>query len=373
VGTGRRLLAGASIAATVLTTAATGATTATGAGTGPVGARSTSAEAVPLITAVSVSPDRVAVRGLDLVPVTVTVTFADTRYGDPDDVRLARTTEGAWDRSAPREILADLRRTGGSGAAGTFTATVRVPSSADGSWRVADVVWEGGPGGLGADPRSSGVADATLVVTGTHRPRIRFSVSPQPLPYPRTRATVRAVASFGDTGARIRGLDVGFGLDNSCGERVGPDTTARTDRHGVVTREISVPGLYSACAWAPFPGSSRFDSFPGWAVAGGPVRLGTVTSATPSRTSARRGSPVPVTGKAVAIVLPTTSFGGSPVSLQRRVAGHWRTVGTGDVRENGRFSLTAYPPRGRSLYRVRLQDGFWFASSASRTFTITGT
>src|SRR4051812_46266904 len=64
----------------------------------PAGGRA-GAATLPVMTAVGVSPGSVAVRGLDLVPVTVTVTFSDTAWGDPDLVLLNRTTKGAWDRS----------------------------------------------------------------------------------------------------------------------------------------------------------------------------------------------------------------------------------------------------------------------------------
>jgi hypothetical protein len=85
-------------------------------------------------------------------------------------------------------------------------------------------------------------------VTGTHRPRLRFSVFPLPLPYPQKRATSRAVVTFDDTRAPVAGLDLGFGLDNSSAERVGPDVTIRTNRHGVATRSIPVLTFFSACA-----------------------------------------------------------------------------------------------------------------------------
>jgi hypothetical protein len=326
----------------------------------------------PVLTAVSVSPGAVAVRGLDLVPVTVNITFSNTAWGDPDSVVLVRTTHRAWDRSAPRALVGMLARSAGTGSSGTFSGTVRVPSSAHGDWRVGFVGWPA-PFGAAIDVRSAGVPDATLSVTGTHRPRMRYSVSPQPLPYPQTRATVRVLISFDDTRTPVAGLPVGFGLDNSCAERIGPDVTVRTDPHGVATRSIRVFGLYGSCAWAPFPGSTAFLSFPGWATAGGRLRLGTVTSASPSRTSARRRSPVAVTGKATAIVVPLAANGAAAVALQRRVGRDWRTVGGGVLRANGHFTLTANPPRGRSLYRVRLENSYWYASSTSRTFTITGT
>ena len=75
----------------------------------------------------------------------------------------------------------------------------------------------------------------------------------------------------------------------------------------------------------------------------------------------------------LALAIPTTRFGGPPVALQRRVGRHWRTVGTGNVRQTGHFTLTANPPQGRNVYRVLLQGNLGFASSASRRFTITGT
>jgi hypothetical protein len=322
----------------------------------------------PVLTAVSVSPGAVAVRGLDLVQVTVSATFSDTAWGDPEMVVLHRTTKGAWDRSAPGELLAILRRSSGSGSAGTFTGTVQVPSSAHGSWRVALIGWPG-PFGPAIDVTTSGLPPATLAVTGTHRPRMRFSVVPQPVPYPQTRAVARAAMSFDDTRAPISGLTVGFGTDNSCAERIGPDATVRTDSHGVAARRITVSGPWVTCAWVPFPGSSRELSNPGWAVGAGLPRLGTVTSAAPSRASARRRTAVPVTGHVAALVVPARN----PVQLQRLVGRTWRTVNTALVRSSARFTVTANPPRGRNYYRMTFPGTTEYGPSTSSTFTITGT
>jgi hypothetical protein len=147
----------------------------------------------------------------------------------------------------------------------------------------------------------------------------------------------------------------------------------RTDRHGLATHPIWVLSSYTACAWAPLADAGSYESFPGRGSLMQVVLLGTRTSASPSRRSAPRRSAVAVTGRVLALTVPVTRFGGPPVALQRRVGHHWRTVGTGNVRDNGRFTLTANPPRGRNLYRVQLRGNLSYASSTSRTFTVTGT
>jgi hypothetical protein len=199
---------------------------------------------------------------------------------------------------------------------------------------------------------------------------MRLAVSPQPIPYPQTRATARAVVTFDDTRAPIPGFEVAFGTAASCaGWPPLPAVVVRTDRHGAAAHPIRVHGIDSVCAWGPLPGSSARESFPGWTTVPRYVTLGTVSSALPSRSSVRRRTPVPVTGRATALVVPS----GRMVALQRRVGRHWRTVNTGKIRPSGRFTVTASPPLGRNLYRVQLQGGYGFGSSASRTFVITGT
>jgi hypothetical protein len=231
-------------------------------------------------------------------------------------------------------------------------------------------LWSDGGGFIWGNLRDSGLPEPTLAVTGTHRPRIRISVSPEPLPYPRTRATERVVVTFDDTRAPIPGFAIAFGtLDSCAGWPPRPAAVLRTDRHGVATHPIRVRGVQSACAWAPLPGSGSRESFPGWGTLVRYVALGTVTSASPSRSSARRRTPVPVPGRATALVVPA----GWMVALQRRVGRHWRTVNTGKVRPSGRFTVAASPPLGRNLYRVQFQGSYWFGTSTSRTFTITGT
>jgi hypothetical protein len=99
------------------------------------------------------------------------------------------------------------------------------------------------------------------------------------------------------------------------------------------------------------------------------VTLGTITSASPSRSSIRQRRAVAVTGRVTALVVPS----GRRAALQRRVGRHWRTVSTGKIRPSGRFTVTASPPLGRNLYQVQFDGGYGFGPSASPTFVITGT
>src|SRR4051812_36768392 len=97
--------------------AVTALVTALGAGVAVSGSADAAPRTVPgrataartTITAVSVSPTAVKVRGLDLATVVVSVTLGNSEFGeDPDTVTLIRTTSKTWDRSAPGGLTAPL-------------------------------------------------------------------------------------------------------------------------------------------------------------------------------------------------------------------------------------------------------------------------
>jgi hypothetical protein len=306
------------------------------------------------------------VHGLDLATVAVSVTLTDPDLADPDTVTLSSTTKTPWDPSAPVELTAPLVRTSGTSGNGTYRAKVHVPSSAHGSWRVGYVTFGTDINSTSVDPRDSGLRDATLKVTGTHRPRMRFSVSPQPLPYPRRVVTVSARMSYDDTGTSITGRWVFFDVD--CEMGLGRSGQVRTDRHGLARFRAAAGEV--ACAWMPFPlRSALTDATEAFAGGSRTTMYGTRTTAVPSKTSARRGTRVAVTGHAFA-VLPVA---GNPVVLQRRVGRHWRTVGTATVRPSGRFTLVAHPPKGCTSYRAVLTATGQLVASTSRVFVLRGT
>ena len=137
----------------------------------------------PALTSVALSTDKVSVSGLDTVPVSVTVTasgYPGACPGSAGGVSLTRTSTQMWDRSAARALIAPLSCVGDSGGVRTYQAVVPVPSTADGPWRVVPSPRQR----LLGDPRTFGLPDAALTVRGTHRPRLRVSVAPEPLVYP---------------------------------------------------------------------------------------------------------------------------------------------------------------------------------------------
>jgi hypothetical protein len=324
------------------------------------------------ITAVSVSPTAVKVHGLDLTTVVVSVSLKDSERGDPVSVTLSRTTKTAWDPSAPGDLTAPLVRTAGTTGNGTYRAKVAVPSSAHGPWRVGSVNFSELWFTTGVDPRDFGLPDATLKVTGTHRPRMRFTLSPQPLPYPQRALTVSARMSYDDTHRPIPGQPIVFCepyTDVDC--FFGPFVPkARTDSRGLARWHTTLkePPLAEA-AWMPFPLRLALTDPNLYYAAGSQTPLfGSRTTAVPSKTSARHRTSVAVKGHAFAVI-PVAE---NRVVLKRLVGRQWRTVSAARVRSSGRFTLYASPPKGRNSYRVALSGSGKVLGSRSRVFVIKG-
>jgi hypothetical protein len=251
----------------------------------------------------------------------------------------------------------------------TYKATVPVPSTADGPWRVDTVVFGTS---YYLDPRSFGLPDATLTVSGTHRPRLRMSVAPQPLVYPSRDVSVTVRASFDDTGAPVvtRWISVtdDGGSLGPCGECPG-----NTDAKGRIVRRLTLNSR-SVIAEMPMSAPGFYDAWPYYSASFLPVVVLPVLSAAPAKGSVPQGTTTSVNGSAVASGVQTWYF--SPrigVDLQRLVGRLWRTVSRSTIRPNGRFSLSATPPEGRNYYRVSLPAQQDLAAATSSTFVIRGT
>ena len=115
----------------------------------------------------------------------MTVTVTATGYDEgscPErligGVALSRTSSKKWDRSATDGLGGPMFCVSVNGDERTYRAVIPVPSTADGPWRVTWVDF--GNYASTFDPRAFGLPDATLAVTGTHRPRLRVSVRPSP-------------------------------------------------------------------------------------------------------------------------------------------------------------------------------------------------
>jgi hypothetical protein len=332
------------------------------------------AAAGPVLTSVTLSTGAVSVSGLDTVPVTVTVTATGDQGACPGNaggVTFRRTNVHVWDRSATRALLGPLSCVSDNGGVRTYKATVPVPSTADGPWRVDAVAF----GNDFHDPRSFDLPDATLDVTGTHRPRLRIAVAPRPLVYPSKDVTVTVQASYDDTREPIitRWISVtdDGGSLTGCGECPG-----NTDTSGRLVRRLTLTDSRSLIADMPMSTPGFGDFWASYSTLSAPVLVQPVLSAAASAASVRHGTTTSVDGHAVASALPYWWYYASPsieIDLQRLVGRHWRTVSRGVVRSNGRFTLLATPPEGRNYYRVSLPAQENLAATTSRTFVIRGT
>jgi hypothetical protein len=327
----------------------------------------------PVLTGATLSTDKVDVTGLDIVPVTVTVTVTDTGDDGPcseafGGVLLYRTSAQRWDRSATEALGGRTSCVSDSGGVRTYRAVVPVPSSAHGSWRVAGVSF--GIYGDYLDPRDMGLPDATLAVTGTHRPRLRLTLTPQPLPYPRRKVTLTIQASFDDTRAPIAWQFIEVMQDSDAGC---PGCSGTTDSKGRLVRTLTLTDDRWLLASLSIKAPGFDDWWPTYSIVYGLVVVQPVLWAAPAKNSARHGTNVSVNGRAGAVAVE--NWPDRPrikVYLQRLVGRHWRTVSEGKIRPNGRFTLVATPPKGRNLYRVTMPDQQTFGSAKSNAFAIAG-
>jgi hypothetical protein len=361
--------------ATVLLTAAAAAVLALPVPASAAPPSPKAAAAGSVLTSVTLSTGAVSVRGLDTVTVTATVTTTgetgECRTSGYDGyVLLERTSKRVWDRSATVALVGGMSCVSDSGGVRTRRADIPVPSTAHGPWRVSDVDFDNS---TDLDPRDLGLRDATLAVTGTHRPRLRISVRPQPLVYPARDVRVTVQATYDDTRAPVTtrwiGItDDGGGIVGGCGRCHG-----NTDSNGRVTVRLMLTDFPQAIAWMPLSGTPPYDWTPVYSGLFAPIFVQPALSAAPAKATVRHGTEVDVNGRALAVTVH--SWPAKPrvrIGLQRLVGRHWRTVSEGTVRPRGRFTLVATPPKGRNLYRVGLPTQQTFASATSRTFTIRG-
>jgi hypothetical protein len=325
-----------------------------------------------VLTSVALSTGAVTVKGLDLAPVTVTVTATGDQGACPGDaggVTFRRTNIHVWDRSATRALVGTLTCVTDTDGVRTYRSVVPVPSTADGPWRLDAVVF----GNDYYDPRSFDLPDATLVVTGTHRPRLRISVAPRPLTYPSRDVTVTVQASYDDTREPVTTRWISVTDDGGslgpCGECPG-----NTDARGRLVQRLTLTDSRAVIADMPISRGGFYDAWPSYSTAFTPVLVRPEISAAPASRVVPHGTTTPVDGHAVASALQawyyTPSVG---VDLQRLVGRHWRTVSHGVVRSNGRFTLLATPPKGANVYRVSLPAQQNLAAATSRPFLIRGT
>ena len=330
----------------------------------------------PILTSVSLSAGKVSVKGLDTVPVTVTVTATGYDEGScpgnvAGGVALFRTSAQTWDRSATGDLAGPMFCVSVNGDERTYRAVIPVPSTADGSWRVTYVVFANYSYTL--DPRRFALPDATLAVTGTHRPRLRISVRPQPLKYPARDVTVTVQATYDDDGAPVTTRWIGV-TDDGGGIAACGSCPGNTDAHGRLVRRLRLTGPRQVLAYMPLSAPGFYDTQPMYSALWRRIVVQPALTAAPANDRLPHGTNVDVNGRAFDIAVQNWSF--KPrikVGLQRLVGRHWRTVSEGTIRPSGRFTLVATPPKGRNLYRLGLPEQQAFASAHSRTFVIRGT
>jgi hypothetical protein len=316
----------------------------------------------PDLTVVDVDLSRasVAVSGLNLAPVAVTVKAKYAGGGSPDStlfVVLQRQSGSGW----PTYLVStNLPLNSGTVEDGTWAGTLFVPSTANGTWKVTGVQF--GQYGIPGDMTEPTPFDGpSLVVSGTNRPRVTASVSPKVVPFGSPYSIRWAVTNSATGKPYGSRLTVLLAIDNGCAEDAGGDVV-RTDTNGVVTKSYtSADGQWLNCL--RITGKPVDIAGLGLVVA----RPG-IVSAVPSKTSAPVGSIVPVNGSVM----------GAPsnckVWLQRLYgATQWRSVSSGAVRQSGRFTVYAQPAyKGLIPYRAYFPACHNYQAGVSKVFYIRG-
>jgi hypothetical protein len=306
----------------------------------------------------------VLVSGLNRVAVGVTVK-AGYNSDDPQDdatpfnVFLKRTGGVGPVRYM---IAGHLKRTAGTLKNGTWTGTVEVPSTANGTFKVTGVlrayVLDGSDGGTVSETPFDG---PSIAVTGVHLPKLAVQVIPRVVPFGsayQIKAVIYDSATGKPYGVRLP-LQVVY--DNLCVEY---DAGSRlTDTAGVLI--TSMPA--DAANWLNCVRvrGRFFDTIGHFFF---PLRPG-IVAAIPSKTSVPVSTLVPVNGSVAGAPYRC------PVLLQRlhgRTA--WRLANQSTVRQSGRFTVVAQPPNlGNNSYRVYFPTCNRFQAGYSRTFAIQGT
>ncbi|MGW1343582.1 hypothetical protein ACWCOV_21220 [Kribbella sp. NPDC002412] len=312
------------------------------------------------ITDVDLGSPTVAVSGLNLAPVKLTVKAkytGETGGSTTLFVILERQGGTAWPRTLWSSLL-PLKS--GTVADGVWEGPVYVPSTANGTFKVTGVQFGQYPfpGDFSEPTPYDGPA---LAVSGFHLPKITAAVSPRivPLGSPYSiRWAVTDSATGRPYGTRITVL---LAIDNGCAEDAGGDVV-RTGTDGIVTK------AYTA-ADASWVNCLRITGKPTDITGKGlGVARSTYVTAAPSKASAPVGTVVPVNG----------SVGGGPANckvwLQRLYgATQWRSVSSNAVRLSGRFTVNAQPAyKGLIPYRVYFPACQNFQSAVSKAFYIRG-
>ncbi|MFC9687023.1 hypothetical protein ACFTSF_00665 [Kribbella sp. NPDC056951] len=312
------------------------------------------------VKSVEIDAKNVSVHGVAIAHVPVTVRAGFANHPESSQVRLNVFLERTSGPGPLTTIVStSLKRTAGTIKDGTWTGTLNIVSTANGTFKVSKVYtdWWVEPGA--AWEPTPVVNGPSVDVEGGHYPKVTATVTPKVVPVGKPYSIKWAVTD-NFTGKPFNGISITADVDSECG----PDKTAlvKTNTSGVYTKSYKATDASRANCFDvyadPYATSGLHFKVP---------RLSGI-SAIPSRTSAKVGSIVPVNG----------SITGPPVgckaNLQRLYgASQWRTVGTATVRASGRFTLNAQPAyRGKIPYRVLMPSCLNYVTASSKSFTITG-
>ncbi|MBQ1058937.1 hypothetical protein [Micromonospora sp. C32] len=303
-----------------------------------------------MLVDVTVSPDAVSVAGVDLVPVTVSAHLTD----DTGVIRASEMANGNMPYVGLRLVGTDrtdgaeLSLTAGTPQDGTWSATIHVPSTWNGTWEVhhlvaTDAAWNR----LDVDPSAS--ADTRLKVTGTHRPAVTMRFTPNPLVGDGP-LTVAGRFYYEDTGEGIANQPIFFGTDNLCVEyHSEPNGTTKAD--GTFSRTYPKGDRYLKCVGIIRPSPSEIS--PRYiVVAADHPRVKPTVTAKANRTTVRPGTTVTFTG----VVKPDDSI---DIELQQLQGRTWRKVAAGWAHGDNnayRIAIVLKTP-GTFRYRVVVPNG----------------
>lgn len=200
------------------------------------------AEPVLSVTSVALNRSRVAVSGLNTMPVRVTVTGS---YPSPaqegDDLTsltaiLTRSPSAKW--PALSALAVPLTRVGTVQTPGTWTGVANIPSTLHGVLKVTQVTTEPAHIDTGGTNRPVAVTGPSLQVTGVHQPSVSAAGVPRrPAPTIRSYAiTGKVLDSTTKSPYRSR-VTVELVLDGLCWSSA--KCQVRTDRRGRFTFRIA--------------------------------------------------------------------------------------------------------------------------------------
>ncbi|WP_344843080.1 hypothetical protein [Kribbella ginsengisoli] len=317
------------------------------------------------VTSVTLGRTSVAVSGMNMYPVAVTLKASYPPSSPPTAHKvLAVILERSGGVGPINLIVAgNLVRTVGTAQNGTWTGNLNVPSTANGTFKVSGVV-EGDSytGDDGSKPGPTPFAGPSLAIRGVHIPKIGVSVVPRVVPFNaayQVRAAIYDSATGKAYGTRILLQVV---RSNLCAEY---DAGSKyTNTAGLlVTNFPGAGGDVNHCVRVrgPYVDQLAFRFYP--------LRPG-IVSAAPAKPSAPAGQVVLVNGSVKGGYFPVPR----PVTLQRLYSTGWRGVSSSTVRQSGRITLTAQPPSvGNFTYRVYLPTFQHYQAGAGKTFVIRGT